>query len=199
MATLYEINDQIRQLELELEQIDDSAEQAKRIRELLDQAEGAREDKLLNVARWRKQLQTEAKEVIGGEIKRLQDRKRAQERKADGLAQYLEYGLRQVEGQRIKSAIGSLWIQRNSKPTVAITDPSQVPDEFWMPTVKLDNGDIVNLPASIYKVQTVFDGAVPAGFTLLTIDKDLIVEHYKDTGEIPAGTDITWGSHVQFR
>lgn len=194
MAKLYEINEYIQQLEFELEQIDDGAEQAERIRELLDQAEDAREDKLLNVARWRKQLQTENKEVIGGEISRLQARKKAQERKVDGLAQYLEYGLKQVEGQRVKSAIGSLWIQRNSKPTVMIAFPDLVSDEFWVPAVSVVDKKTTELPAGQYKFK-ISDSTI----TLYTIDKNLISDHYKETGEIPKGTEIRWGSSVRFR
>lgn len=77
---LSEINQAIFELERLLDELEQSEsppeDQLERIKQAIEQMEGQREEKLLNIARWRKQLQTEAKEIIGGEIKRLQDRKK---------------------------------------------------------------------------------------------------------------------------
>src|SRR5690625_1208886 len=81
-----------------MEGISPEEEQAK-VREMLEAAEGKIEDKLLGVARWRRQLELEAKEVLGGEISRLQGRQRSQRRRADSLKAYLEFGLGKIEGE----------------------------------------------------------------------------------------------------
>lgn len=196
---LHEINNAIAELERLMDDLENGEttleEQVEQIKRKLDTLEGAREEKLLNIARWRKQLQTEVKEVIGGEIKRLQDRKRSYDNRIKSLGEYLHWGLGQTEDKRIKSPVGTLWLQRNPKPSVEITDITWLDLEFWTDYVEIPVNGRVELPAGDYRFCVTEDGKI----NVKRLDIDAIAEHFATTGEIPIGTKIEWGSHVRFR
>lgn len=195
MASLYDINEGIKFLAAQLEQMDESTpeEEAQLIRQMLEAAEMQREEKIVSVARWRKQLQQEEKEVIGDELKRLRERRQSYQKRVESLTLYLKDALAEVGG-RVKTPLGTVCEQNNSKPTVEVTDSSQIPDEFWMDKHAADPGDILTVPMGEYKVQVV-DGIV----YLAVADKDKIADHWAETGEQVPGTNTTRGTHVQFR
>lgn len=196
---LVDLNLAIEDLEHKLDELETSEasqeEQIELIKQTLEQLEGEREDKLLNVARWRKQMQVEVKEVIGAEIKRLQERKKSYERKVESLGEYLRWGLEQIDGRKIKSPMGTLYLQRNSQPSVEITDLTWLDQQFWIEYTNVPAGKYVELPEGNYRFEAQADGSV----IIRKLSTQAIAEHYKETGEIPIGTKIEWGSHVAFR
>lgn len=167
------------------------AEAIAEVRQMLDEIEEQMEDKLLNAARYRKHLQEQAKSVIGAEIKRLQDRKKAYENKADSIGKYLHWGLEQMPSNKVKNALGSLGLQ-DSPPSLAIVDPEAIPWEYWKRSGTVKSGEVVNLTG-----QT----RIAAGdvISLFVVDKDAIMDLWKATGKQVAGCEITQGKHVRFR
>ena len=191
---LTEIEERIQILQDTLESMDgiSSEEEIALVQKMLDDMEGNREEKLLNVARWRKQLANESKEVIGAEVKRLQDRKKSYDRKIEGISNYLHYGLEQIGG-KLKSPLGSLNIQ-NNPPSTKITDPASVPKGYWVDMAEVDDCGLVELGGTTY-----FVGYHEGKIYFSTIDKKAITEQWKATGEDVAGTKTTQGTHVRFR
>lgn len=196
---LSEINQAIFELERLLDELEQSEsppeDQLERIKQAIEQMEGQREEKLLNIARWRKQLQIEAKEIIGGEIKRLQDRKKAYENRVKSLGDYLYWGLQEVEGKKIKSPIGTLYIQRNSAPKVEVVDHYSLDDRFWTPVETVSEQEPIELSPGYYNFIVETDGKI----VIRKLDNKAISDWHIKTGEIPEGTKIEWGSHVMFR
>lgn len=196
---LSEINQAIFELERLLDELEQSEsppeDQLEQIKQAIEQMEGQREEKLLNIARWRKQLQTEAKEIIGGEIKRLQDRKKAYENRVKSLGDYLYWGLQEVEGKKIKSPIGTLYIQRNSAPKVEVIDHHSLDDRFWTPVETVSEQEPIELSPGYYNFIVETDGKI----VVRKLDYKAISDWHIKTGEIPEGTKIEWGSHVKFR
>lgn len=195
------IEDLEQALEEHLESESPMQEVVEYLESLLEKAEGNRDEKLLSVARWRKQLDAESKEVIGGEIKRLQSRKRSQDNKVKSLGQFLQYGLSKVEDNKVKSALGTLWLQNNPKPTVEIKDYNVIPDEYWKVYTVQNINQVVELPAGTYKIQFAEENPLVDGanIALMVVDTDSIGKHWIATGEVVAGTDIRQGQHVRFR
>ena len=196
---LSEINQAIFELERLLDELEQSEsppeDQLERIKQAIEQMEGQREEKLLNIARWRKQLQIEAKEIIGGEIKRLQDRKKAYENRVKSLGDYLYWGLQEVEGKKIKSPIGTLYIQRNSAPKVEVIDHYSLDDRLWTPVETVSEQEPIELSPGYYNFIVKTDGKI----VVRKLDYKAISDWHIKTGEIPEGTKIEWGSHVTFR
>lgn len=195
MATLHEINESIAFLIDQLEQMDESTpeQEARFIKECLEAAQMQREEKILSIARWRKQLQNEEKEVLGGELKRLQRRRESYRKRIESLGMYLHWALSETGG-KIKSPLGSVWIQSNSKPTVTITDVTQIPDEYWSEKYTAQSDDIITVSMGEYKIKVVDDTV-----RLMVVDKDRIAEYWAETGEQVPGTETSRGTHVQFR
>lgn len=196
---LIDINIKLAELEQILDELENSEstseEQLWQIRQAIEHMEGEREEKLLGVARWRKQLQLEVKEVLNTEIKRLQERKKSYERKVNSLGDYLYWGLEQIDGNKIKSAIGTLYLQRNSQPSVEIINIDELDNQFWVEFATVPKGEFYELPAGNYRFELAEDGST----IIRKLEIKAIIEHHKATGEIPNGTNIEWGKHVQFR
>lgn len=91
----------------------------------LDDVQGERDEKALNVAAMIRELKAEA-EAITTERKRLQAREKAAENKADALKSYLSAFVR--PGEKIKDNRVSIgWSHRQS---VVVDDPAVVPDDY---------------------------------------------------------------------
>ena len=191
---LYDINEQISVLQDTLESMEgiSKEEEIQLVRNMLEEFEGAREEKLLSVARWRKSLTDESKEVIGAEVKRLQDRKKNYERRIDSLSNYLQWGLEQVGG-KVKTPLGSLNVQ-NNPPSTKITEYKQVPNSYWVGVAEVEDYGYVELGGVTYFVET-DNGKI----YFSTVDKKAITEHWKATSEDVAGTVTKQGTHVRFR
>ena len=194
---LSDLNERIQMLQDTLEAMEGISpeEEIELVKQMLDEAEVDRVEKLVGVARWRKQLQSEVKEVLGGEIKRLQGRKRTQERRVDSIAEYLKIGLKEVGG-KVKHPLGTLWEQDNPKPSVVVMDASLVPEEYWMDHTVSDEHTVVSVPSGEYrmKIKRTTDEVC-----LQVVDKEKIGVHWQETGEQIPGTVTTQGTHIRFR
>lgn len=192
---LIDINETIQVLNDTLESMEGISPEVEQemIREKLEQAMIDRDEKLLAVARWRKQLQAESKEVIGGEIKRLQDRKKAHESRAKSLGSYLLWGLDQIGG-KVKSPIGSLAISP-SPPSVEIVDADAIPWDYWTVWANVESGGNIELGANVYRVTTYENGVA----SLAVVNKKAIIECWKNTGKQVPGAVVTQGQHVRFK
>lgn len=194
---LSDLNERIQMLQDTLEAMEGISpeEEIELVKQMLDEAEVDRVEKLVGVARWRKQLQSEVKEVLGGEIKRLQGRKRTQERRVDSIAEYLKIGLKEVGG-KVKHPLGTLWEQDNPKPSVVVMDASLVPEEYWMDHTVSEGGKVVNLSSGEYRLSFNY---LTDEIHLKVVDKDKIGVHWQETGEQIPGTVTTQGTHIRFR
>lgn len=191
---LVDINDGIRFLNEMLDNLDEETtpeEELELIKSALEAAEIQRDEKIVGVARWRKSLQAEAKEVIGGEIKRLRDRRSSYEKRVESLGEYLKFAL---NGGKVKTPIATVWEQKNSKPSVKIVDTEKIPAEFWAVKYTVKDGELANISPGEYRFDYVFgeiDVSAP--------DKDKIAKHWQETGEQVPGTITTQGTHIQMR
>ena len=192
---LTEIEERIQILQDTLESMDGLSpeEEIEKVQDMLDQMEGAREDKLLNIARWRKQLRDEADGVIKPEIQRLQARKKSYENRAEGISNYLHFNLDQIGG-KLKAPLGSLGIQNNSQPSVTILDADLVPSEYFVEVAKVGDCKSLELSEGLYRVEYYKEEIY-----FFTFDKRAIGKHFKETGEQVPGTETKIGTHVRLR
>ena len=110
--TLYEINQQIANFNFN---VDEETGEILNVMQL-DELIMAREEKAENVALFVKNLRAEA-EAIKAEEKALASRRKQTERKAESLAEYLQYCL---EGEKLKTPLVSVSYRRT--PAVEIED-----------------------------------------------------------------------------
>ena len=118
--TLYEINQQIAEFNF---QIDEETGEILNTMQL-DELIMAREDKAENVALFIKNLRAEA-EAIKAEEKALASRRKQTERKAESLAEYLQYCL---DGDKLKTPKVSVSYRKSDQ--VWCDDINEVPKKF---------------------------------------------------------------------
>ena len=118
--TLYEINQQIAEFNF---QVDEETGEILNTMQL-DELIMAREDKAENVALFIKNLRAEA-EAIKAEEKALASRRKQTERKAESLADYLQYCL---DGDKLKTPKVSVSYRKSVR--VECDDISKVPEQY---------------------------------------------------------------------
>ena len=191
---LYDINEQIEALQDTLESMEgiSKEEEIAMVKNMLDMMEGARDEKLISIARWRKRIKVEADEVIGGEVKRLQDRKASYKRRYDSLGDYLLYGVEQ-SGGKIKNTLGTLYTA-NSKPVVEITDIKLIPLHYMEVVQEISQNGYYNVVAGNCRVDIVGDRVL-----FSQPDKKFILDNWLTTGKQIPGAIVKQGKYVGFR
>jgi hypothetical protein len=124
---LYEIKGQAQRLDEFIGDIS-TPEDAKAFSELYAEIEEAFDVKAHSVCCVIKNTTSEA-EALAEEIKRLQARKKACETKADNLKKYIEYEMRAMGKDAIKTPLFSLAIQKN--PDSCKVDESGLEDKWF--------------------------------------------------------------------
>lgn len=92
----------------------------------LERLEGAREEKLLNLAVWHKDLKAQA-EAFSKEIKRLQARQKALSNKADSIKEYIDYNLQ--DGEKLSDTRADLGWRKSTQVVIDIL-VEDLPPEF---------------------------------------------------------------------
>lgn len=133
MPTMYEIAEQFRALSM-MDGTDEEIAQA--IADTWESVELAFEDKAENYAKIIAQEKAGAK-ALDGEIKRLTERKKARDNKADRMKAVL-YSAMQAAGKvKFTTPLFTFDIQKNA-PSVIVDDEKAIPDEYKTYEVKID-------------------------------------------------------------
>ena len=120
MRPLYEIDNEILQcVDMETGEIVDE--------EKLEALEMEREKKIEGIILWRKDLLAES-EAVKAEAKKLSDRAKVLDNKAEALKKYIEHVL---NGDKFKTERCS--VSYRSTKSIVIDKPNQVPVDFWKP------------------------------------------------------------------
>ncbi len=141
LPTLYEIRtDYLEALEALSDPDLELPEEA--IADTLEGLEGQLDEKAINVAAFMRHLEATAAAIKDAE-ERMARRRRAIEKRAADLKEYLKMNMEAAGITKIESPWFELAIRRNP-PAVAITDPNRIPDEFTeeVTTIKFDKSAI---------------------------------------------------------
>jgi hypothetical protein len=129
---LYEIADQLQTLEAIMDtDFAETEDEKSAMLEAVEQAQLAFADKLEAVAKVRANLMREA-EAIKAEEERLAKRRKANERRADWLKDYVEYSMQVAGQQKVKTELFSFNIQ-NNPPSVYVANEALVPGDYLLP------------------------------------------------------------------
>jgi hypothetical protein len=137
MTKLYEIAENIRQLEVLLEQMDEDDATFDMVKEYLDKITHVNlSEKVENVAKVVKNLESDA-EMYKAEKMRLADLQKKTENKAENLKNYLattlaSLGYDHVNKKKVKTSIGNVGF-RKSQASLDIVDIDKVPSEWSKP------------------------------------------------------------------
>ncbi|MCK5602089.1 siphovirus Gp157 family protein [Candidatus Pacearchaeota archaeon] len=104
----------------------------------LERLEGERNEKLLNLAVWHKDLKAQA-DAFSQEIKRLQTRHRALSSKADSIKGFIDYSLQ--AGEKL-SDIRAVLSYRKSSQVVIDVLPEDLPQKFIKTSISPDKAAI---------------------------------------------------------
>lgn len=127
---------QIIELESDEELVDLETGEVVTVEQALENLNMARETKIENAALAWKNMAAEAA-AIKAEEKKLAERRKAIEGKAEGVKRYLLAVLYPEGGEPESYASAKVKISaRLNNPSVAIDDAEALPDEFWRETVK---------------------------------------------------------------
>lgn len=129
--TLYEITDELRELTEALEELTPDAEA--RLDELAHQVES----KADSICRLLANLEGE-RLVLEREATRLMDAAGVKDRAIGRLKGLLKDGLQRAGLQRLSTPLFSLWVQKNSTPSVSIAEGVELPKEFLRVKVEPD-------------------------------------------------------------
>ncbi|MBO8164522.1 MAG: siphovirus Gp157 family protein [Brevibacillus sp.] len=133
---LYELAEKYAELQRLAEEGDSEA-----IISTLQALEDAIEEKAENIAKWMRSLKVE-NEAIRAEEKRLEQRRRANEKLHDKLEKYLQEQMQKAGKQKIKLPTFTVYLQRN-QPAVQVLDELEIPPVFWIyPQPRLDKATL---------------------------------------------------------
>lgn len=104
------------------------------IKEALDQVEGDIADKLENIAKLIRNIETDAS-ALREEEKRLADRRHTSENRVKNLKMYAEDAMRATGLTKVKGSLFTLAIQKNP-PSVLIGDVDVLPKEYFCEPVE---------------------------------------------------------------
>ena len=126
---LYEIASQLQTLEAVMDtDFAETEEEKAAMLEAVEQSQLAFTDKLEAVAKVRANLLREA-EAIKAEEDRLSDRRRAAERRADWLKDYVEYCMTTAGQTKVKTDLFTIAIQ-NNPPSVSVINEALIPADY---------------------------------------------------------------------
>src|SRR5690606_10969359 len=107
------------------------------LEELLDQAEGALQEKVERVALVVQNLKANA-EAAQAEAKRLQAIAQTYERQANALKTYLHAQLQRAGIDRVDTPRAKVRIQVNGRPTIRPADPDNIPEPYRKVVITFD-------------------------------------------------------------
>ncbi len=193
--TLFDINEMIEILQTTLEGAEDNEElQAK-----LNEYEAKRDDKIIAVAKWRRQLMQEEKTLWKAEADHVTRKRTALKNKAERLASYLEYAVGQLPERKLKHSLGTVYFQTNP-PRFDVLDADLIEQTFWQFKFEFELGSVVEepIPAGAKLRFAPFDK--PAQWVeVWELDKKKIHDHWKRTGEAPEGIRVVQGESIRFQ
>ncbi len=129
MLKIYEINEEIQALDGLLDSWASHHEGCITdfpMNDEFDRLEGERNEKLLNLAVWHKDLKAQA-EAFNQEIKRLQGRFKALNNKADSIKGYIDYNLQ--EGEKLSDTRAVLSYRKSTQVVIDVL-VEDLPPEF---------------------------------------------------------------------
>lgn len=124
---LYEISQQYADVQ-KLIDSDDTGSMADAIAETMQMIEGDFQDKAVNVVLFTQNIESDI-EAIDTEIKRLQDKKKAIQNKAEGMREYLRMNMAATGINKISCPLFSITLSTPQKQ-VEITNESMLPDDY---------------------------------------------------------------------
>jgi hypothetical protein len=124
---LYEIADQFIKLDDFLPDLE-NADDGQAYTELFDQLQGELSDKVHGCCCVIRNSESEAN-ALAHEIKRMAAKKKALENKAQRVQDYLEYSLRTIGQDKVKTSLFDVGF-RKLPPSVVITDENAIPDQL---------------------------------------------------------------------
>lgn len=111
------------------------------LEDTLESIELAIEDKLENIGKVIRNLESEAN-AFKEEEKRLADKRRSLENEVKNLKQYAEMQLKATGERKVKAGLFTFAIQKNP-PSVVINDEKLIPERFYVPVEpKLDKASL---------------------------------------------------------
>jgi len=128
---LYEITNEVKQLE---KLVDDGELTAEQIKDTLECSESDFQDKALNIVNLANSWDNDTT-TIDNEIKRLQDRKKSIKANSTKLREYLRYNMIESGVTKISCPLFTIQLRKGVKKAV-ITDADSIPDEYA--NVKVD-------------------------------------------------------------
>lgn len=124
---LYEISQQYADVQ-KLIDSDDTGSMAEAIAETMQLIEGDFQDKAVNVVLFTQNIESDI-EAIDAEIKRLQEKKKSIQNKADGMRDYLRMNMAATGINKISCPLFSITLSAPAQQ-VEITDESLLPDDY---------------------------------------------------------------------
>ena len=219
MRNLYEITGELAALEEQI--VEAGGEFTPEIETQLDQLEGDFTAKLEAMARLLKNWKPE-EDACREEAKNFTARASALDRSKRRLQAWMIWNLtlldrRKVEGDKFKIAI-----QRNGRPSIEWREPDLLPsyiealEAFFELVVKelapmgsakglLAATEVVAYTDNYSKLVTLIDslraGLIPEEFRRVAqeLDGNAIYDVWKETGEVPAGFQVSTGEHIRVR
>lgn len=126
-ATLHEIADELRDVELEIAEA--GGEITPEIEARIAAWEGALEDKAERILRYYHESKTMAK-AAKAEADRLKDVAKTYANRADSLKGLLDFELRRMDRRDVETPVGKAWLQRNPPTAKILRDPEDLPERF---------------------------------------------------------------------
>lgn len=159
MAKLYEISESFNTLvDFDMSTDDD----VKAFSALMNEVQGAFEDKAENICKLIRNLQSEA-EAFKAEKQRLEKKQKALENKADALKSYLEYNARQFLQQGEKRKVGLFTLSFRKTPgKLVYDDEAMIPVEFFKRSV-----DVAKLKDAVQSGNVIEGVRIETGDTLM--------------------------------
>lgn len=125
MFKLYELAEMYRNIQ---DLINDDETDTETLEKALDEVKDNIENKAENIAKLVRYIEGDI-ETLKAEEKRLANRRKALENKKNGIKNYLEFQLKALKIDKVKTPLFTVSIQ-NNPPSVNILDEELIPEEF---------------------------------------------------------------------
>lgn len=137
---LYELTEAYRNIENIMSDEDADVETLKKA---LEEVEDNIENKAENIAKLVRNIDSDIK-ALKDEEKRLAERRKALENKQKNVKKYLEYQLKSLKIDKVKTGLFTVSIQNNA-PSVKITNEEEIPESFFKYTKSISRKDILQV------------------------------------------------------
>jgi hypothetical protein len=138
MAKMYELTAKALSI---YNRLQDEEADLVQIQFMLAELDGEIADKATSMVRFVQMLDADT-DAISAEIKRLQDRKKARENRADGIKAYLKAQMEMQGKDKIQTPLLTISIQKNSQPSLIVEDVSKIPASYQVVKYDLNNAKI---------------------------------------------------------